>query len=167
MKSRLLPLLIFPLAWSAAPAPAQDYFCYMVNPAGQTIDLGQLCGVPGSQPPGPVAPASPASGPVEGAPEIVGNELVRAALEIRQDRQQWVISGAVGNTSASPISVVSVPFGLFDADGRLTYQGVIVPQLGPLRILPGRSRDISMRVPMSQVLGTPTTATPAEIRYTR
>lgn len=85
----------------------------MVNPGGQTIDLGQLCGVPGSQAPGPVAPASPTSGPVMG-----GNELVPAVLEfwVSPGGATWVTSN-VGNRGSVGITVQTIAFDVLDSGG--------------------------------------------------
>jgi len=162
MKSRLLPLVIFPLTWSAAPALAQDYFCYMVDPAGQTIDMGYLCGVPGSQPPGPVGQASPASGPVIG-----GNELIPAVLDVQQDGGAWVVSGYVGNRGPIGITLRAVQFDILDGAGQVIYQGSIQPIAELSRVQAGTQQRVSTRIPARQIAGTPATVVPVEVRYVR
>ena len=162
MKFRLLPLLIFPLTWLAAPALAQDHFCFMRTASGQVINLDHVCGVPGSQPPGPVAPASPASGPVVG-----GNELVPVVLDIQWNGRQWEVSGSVGNRGPVGITIVAVPFDVLDADGQVIYQGTINPIPERSRVRAGSQRTVSARIPERLINGTPATVVPVEVRYVR
>jgi hypothetical protein len=152
-----------PNLWSLAPIlalgtfPDPGLYCFMINPAGQVIDMGQLCGIPEIQQPVPAIPD-----PVTG-----GNALVAGSLSVAMDRGAWRVAGTVQSQVPSGITIQSVQFDLLDSSGNVVYQGSIVPP-GFERLVPPRgSRNIRTRVRPGQVAGIPSSAVVTEIRYGR